>query len=255
VRLLHVEQPAGEFPDPPLPEYLLYVALRGATELKFDWGCGRWLGRWHAGDVSLAPPDTATDIHVDRDHAFLGLALPKALVATALDELAVRDPGPLHAATFRDRLLARLCHRLWRNSATEDKLEIDSSIYAILSVLAQRAACVPAAGTLDGSRLKRVLDGIEERLAENLSLAELAATGGLSPMHFARQFKRRMGASPHQYVLARRLARARALLSAGRHCLAEIALATGFASQAHMTAQFARRFGITPARYRAAVRF
>jgi hypothetical protein len=125
VRLLHVEQPSGEFPDPPLPEFILYVAVRGARELSFDWGFGRWIGAWHPNDVSIAPPDIGTRIHVDTPHAFLAVALPRALVTTALDEFrpnASHDLGALHATTFRNGFVSGSATRsggmLWPRAAS-----------------------------------------------------------------------------------------------------------------------------------------
>lgn len=258
VRLLYVSQPAGAFPDPPLPEFLVYLGVRGAKQLSFDWGCGRWNGAWHADDVSIAPPHTATDIHVDQPHAFVALALPASFVTSALHDTAPGNAtsfGRLHASTFRDAVVARCCKELWHrtraSNGVPDKLSTDCLVLALVSALSRRAhASLPAGAKLGGRPLARVLDFIHDRLAEDLSLAEIAAAADLSPMHFASLFRHAVGRSPHQYVLGCRIARAQALLSLTRHRLADIALAAGFASQSHMTAVFSQRLGVTPLRYR-----
>jgi len=64
---------------------------------------------------------------------------------------------------------------------------------------------LPRAVGLDRTTLKRVSTYIEEHLAEDLALAELAAVTSLSPYHFARLFKASTGVSPHQYVIQRRM--------------------------------------------------
>ncbi len=257
-RLLHVAQPAGEFPDPPLPEFLVYLALRGTNRLSFDWGCGRWQGAWRPHDISIAPPNIATDIHVDQDHAFLAVALPERFVAASLASLAsprFTSFGALHERTFRDDFASRLCVELWtqaRAAEGPDKLATDSLVFAMIATLAQRAHG-PAKDLhpkLEGRRLVGVCDFIEDRLDDNLSLVDLARIANASPMHFARQFRRSMGQSPHQYVVRRRIARACALLALSNHSIVEIAAAVGFSSQAHMTSVFSRRLGITPSRYR-----
>ena len=115
-RLLHVAQPAGAFPDPPLPEFLVYLALRGTNRLSFDWGCGRWQGAWRSHDISIAPPHIATDIHVDQEHAFVAIALPARFVADALASVTSHRStsfGSLHEQPFRDKFTARLCMELW----------------------------------------------------------------------------------------------------------------------------------------------
>jgi len=48
---------------------------------------------------------------------------------------------------------------------------------------------------------------------QNIEFESLAATAELSLYHFARTFKQSEGAAPHAFVLERRLARARELLT------------------------------------------
>jgi AraC family transcriptional regulator len=257
-RLLHVAQPPGAFPDPPLPEFLVYLALRGSNRLGFDWGCGRWQGAWRSQDISIAPPNIATDIHVDQDHAFLALALPERLVIAALDSLTSAGStsfGALHERTFRDDSASRLCMELWaqaRAGEPPDKLATDSLVFAMIATLARRAhgSAKELDCKLEGRRLVGVRDFIEDRLGDDLTLADLARVANASPMYFARQFRRGTGQSPHRYVVHRRIARARALLALTNHSIVEIAVAVGFSSQAHMTSTFSNYLGITPARYR-----
>lgn len=62
----------------------------------------------------------------------------------------------------------------------------------------------------------------------------------------------RLVAPPHQYVLARRMSRARELLRCTALPLGEIALACGFASASHFTNRFRQVLGGTPGEYRQA---
>jgi AraC family transcriptional regulator len=65
-------------------------------------------------------------------------------------------------------------------------------------------------------------------------------------MHFAAQFRAATGLRPHEYLLQRRIERARELLLTSRLPLAEIAFEVGFKTQAHFTTVFARFVGETP---------
>jgi AraC family transcriptional regulator len=56
--------------------------------------------------------------------------------------------------------------------------------------------------------------------------------------------------SPHQYILARRIERAKSMLRDPRHSIVDVALACGFSSQAHLSAMFKRSTGVTPGTYR-----
>src|SRR5262249_22425905 len=65
---------------------------------------------------------------------------------------------------------------------------------------------------------------VEEHLDAGLTLEQLAAAAHLSVYHFARQFKAATGLPPHQYVILRRVERAKQLLQGGGDLsLAEVA--------------------------------
>ena len=91
---------------------------------------------------------------------------------------------------------------------------------------------------------------IEEHLHQDVSLFELAALAGLTRFHFARAFTAAVGQSPHRHVSARRLERAKELLSDADRALVDIALALRFSCQANFTRAFRRATGQTPAQYR-----
>jgi AraC-like DNA-binding protein len=99
-------------------------------------------------------------------------------------------------------------------------------------------------------RLARVIKFIEENLADDLSLEEIAQRAGLSRMHFAAQFKTATGQSPHAFLLARRIELAKSLLTEGRIPLVQVAFTAGFSSQAHFTTVFRKAVGVTPGRWR-----
>jgi AraC family transcriptional regulator len=83
-----------------------------------------------------------------------------------------------------------------------------------------------------------------------VSLAELAAEAGVSPFHFAREFKRATGLAPHQYLIEVRIERAKSLLAGNEMPLAQVSLSAGFSSQSHFTRLFRRHTGTTPKSYR-----
>lgn len=103
---------------------------------------------------------------------------------------------------------------------------------------------------LDARRLKRVLDLIEARLSEPLSLRDLAVEACLSEFHFARMFRGSTGLSPHRYVTRRRVETAQAKLARTNTSQLAIALDTGFGSQAAFIRAFRKSTGLTPGQYR-----
>jgi len=81
-------------------------------------------------------------------------------------------------------------------------------------------------------------------------MAQLGAVAQMSPCRFARLFKEAVGLPPHQFVLRKRIARARSMLESTAAPVAEISAELGFENQSHFTAVFHRLAGTTPAAYR-----
>lgn len=105
--------------------------------------------------------------------------------------------------------------------------------------------------TATSDALARVQAHIDEHLQADLPLEALAQLAGMSTFHFCRVFRERLGATPHQFILSRRLARAKRLLwqqGEGRPPLSmvDVALLCGFSSSSHFAAQFKRHTGQTP---------
>jgi AraC family transcriptional regulator len=102
---------------------------------------------------------------------------------------------------------------------------------------------------MTAARLRRVRAYVEENLAGEVCLQDMAACIGLSPSHFSRAFKAELGLSPYAFVVQARVERVKDQLLRGRRSLAEIAIDCGFATQSHMTETFRRATGLPPARW------
>lgn len=103
---------------------------------------------------------------------------------------------------------------------------------------------------LSAEQYRTVLDRVEERLGEKISVEEMASAAALSPSHFARVFKDTVGQTPMQFVTAYRIDRSKKLIASSGAPLARIALQCGFADQAHFTRTFRRLEGVTPKEFR-----
>ena len=108
----------------------------------------------------------------------------------------------------------------------------------------------PHRGGLPAWQQKRVIEFIEEPLAEAISLAALAELVGLSLYHFARAFTQSLGVPPHHYRMARRIDRARSLLQEPALSVTQIGIQIGFQETSSFTRAFRRFTGLTPTEYR-----
>jgi AraC family transcriptional regulator len=105
-------------------------------------------------------------------------------------------------------------------------------------------------GELSPWQLRRVLDFMVARVNGDPTIAELAQECGLSSGYFARAFRQTTGVTPHQWLVRKRVERARALLLRTALGLADVAVACGFVDQSHFTRVFAKFEGNSPGRWR-----
>ncbi|MGH8502419.1 MAG: helix-turn-helix domain-containing protein [Gammaproteobacteria bacterium] len=105
------------------------------------------------------------------------------------------------------------------------------------------------ASDLSQARWRALLKRMQDELATNLRIEELAATLHMSPSCFTRAFKQFTGLTPCNYVIHQRVEKAKQLVLNGELDLADIAADVGFADQAHLTRHFKKLTGMTPAQF------
>lgn len=108
----------------------------------------------------------------------------------------------------------------------------------------------PLQGGLPQWQVKVIVDYLDSHLADKTSISELSALLQLSRFHFIRAFKKTVGMPPHQFILHRRIERARELLANRDLSIGEIAERTGFSGTAQLTRAFRQIAGTTPTAFR-----
>ncbi len=170
-----------------------------------------------------------------------------------------------------DRAIAAASIPLDRPIAFPDSYAIDrhlENIYAELTAFAapdpvivesytriwirsiDREANPAAHPTRVPARILKAIRYIESRLAEPISLADLAHQALLSVSRFSSEFRAHVGASPIEYVLHLRLRHATHLLRDRNLKIADIATRVGFADAFYFSRMFRRAFGVSPMQYR-----
>ncbi|NPT60245.1 helix-turn-helix domain-containing protein [Paraburkholderia sp. 5N] len=199
----------------------------------------------------LNGPARATFLTIDADRTF-----------SILDELGVANPldglwmlsqrgfaEPYVYATIAalaDQMAAGECPRLL----------IDSYCATIVFQLAKRWTAMSArakqTGRLSPEALGRAIAFINDRLADDMSLDDLASLCGMTKFHFLRLFKASTNSSPYQYLRDRRIERARHLLSTTQYAIGDIAGQCAFASATGFAEMFRKVVGVAPTAWRAA---
>jgi AraC family transcriptional regulator len=257
--------PAFELNLPALTHHRLFLFSRPPEELDLRYEGVKRHRPPATGSVSLLPAGSPAQVRSsgckDELHLFLepGLVSRVAAEAFNLDPawLTVRALDGLDLPQLRVPMLAvgaELTAGAGGPLAAESLANV-LAVHLIRFALTPRQPARRRAGTLPRAKLRAVVEYVEEHLDGSPTLEQLAAVARLSPNYFVGQFKRATGLPPHQYVILRRVERARQLLQTGTELsLAEVAAHAGFFDQSQFSYHFKRIVGATPGQFRTSVR-
>ena len=205
------------------------------------WGRGR-VWRSPPGSILVQEPG---DVHRSLAHegptVFTAVLLPAADVERVRDEGAGISIAHLDAGDGRARAYHRLHDAI---AAGADRLSLE---VALAEAVASFAA-LGGASPLTSRPVRRAMAYLRERLAEPVTLDDLAAHAGLDKFHLCRAFRAQIGMPPHAYLTHLRIQRACGLLREGVRA-SELAPRVGLYDQSQLTRHFRRIVGTTPARY------
>jgi AraC family transcriptional regulator len=259
-------EPAFELQVPALTHHRLVLSARPPEELDLRYdGVTRHVPP-PAGSIVLVPAGSPvwgrSSGCKDELHVFLEAGVVERVAAEAFD----LDPARLTIPPFDGLHLPPLRAAMWAVDAelaaggaggrlAAEALANVLAVRLLHQVLAPRQPARGRDGALPRGTLRTVVEYIEAHLEAGLTLEQLAATARRSAYHFARQFTAATGLPPHQYVIARRVARAQELLHPDRDlALAEIAARVGFSDQSQFSHHFKRLVGVTPRQFRTSAR-
>jgi AraC family transcriptional regulator len=252
--------PAGVLSVPELTTVLVAVHIGPAAKISCRRANTSHTGSAVHGDIDIIPAGTPArwEMHDKNDTALL-ISLPLPMMDAVAGECGFNPQRVEIRNRFqvRDAQLENIAWAIKSEmelGSPSGRLYMDSLAISVGSRLISAHSSVAAPthrrGGLDGRTLKLTLEYIEEHLAEDLSLPRIATVAGLSASHFRTLFRDSVGTAVHQYVIQRRVERAKSLLMQGSHSIAEIALATGFTHQSHLSRHLQRASGLSPMQMR-----
>src|SRR5262245_52404668 len=259
-------EPAFELNPPALTHHWLVLFLRPPEELDLQYeGVKRHVPP-PAGAISLVPAGSPARWRWSGRRDLLAIFLESGLVAQVAAEAFELDPARLTVPPLDSLEMPHLRAAIVAVGAeltaggAGGRLAAESlanvlSVQLIRHVRAPRRPERGRDGVLPQGRLRAVAEYIEEHLDASPTLEQIAAVARLSPYHFARQFKTATGLPPHQFVILRRVERAKQLLQTRTAVsLAEVAVSAGFSDQSQFSRHFKRLAGVTPRQFRMSAR-
>ena len=91
---------------------------------------------------------------------------------------------------------------------------------------------------------------IAANLHSTIRVMDLVRVMKYRPNRFGRVFKETFGCTPHQYIICKRIERAKSLMLMSKDTLAQIAMECGFVNQSHLSNLFRKIVGVSPSRWR-----
>jgi AraC family transcriptional regulator len=226
--------------------------LLTSMESEFSAGpTGRTLPR--VGDVWVIPAEHRYAALAKGDTVgFCEITIPTTALPAA--ELTPRI-GQLDP--FLHRLTDRLAGMAGRDDAMSRLMRDSIAETARLHIIdhyATPGAPTSAARHLDASIRATLVEYLETNLDAEISLAAMAEYAEMTIADFGRAFSAAFGTTPHQFLIDRRINRAKTLLATGATSVTEISIAVGFSTPSHFATTFKQRVGVTPSAYRTAAR-
>lgn len=267
VALYRFRQPPSFVVDAPAARdhsLKLQISGRVLVEGRCD---GRSERQWSdSGRIALTPAGLPVTRTIKGRGDFLLIHLAPALVDEVVQEFYGRDPAHVslvECMAVPDKGLDRLGRLLLAEAEAREpgtRLAADALARLLALRLLRRhsslASCpppsLPSPGALADWRLRRVVEHMHAHLDGPLSLACLAAVGGLSPTQFARAFRAATRESPHRHLVRLRVERARELLEHTELPVTEIGLRCGFGQSSHFATMFRKFTGMSPRAWRQA---
>jgi len=211
------------------------------------------------GDITIVPAGPIPDVRMFAAVELICCTFDKSFTEGISDEMDHRPSDvPVFSLSVRDATTTRLLDLLMEEleaGAPSGQLYAESLAQALAVRFLTSASALSRrlhsqVSPLPAAILRKIKDVIENNFTQKLSLKTLASESGYSRAHFLRMFYASFGATPHDYLVDRRLSHAKYLLKRERSSIAGIAVECGFSSQAHMTSLFRRKLGVTPGDFR-----
>jgi AraC-like DNA-binding protein len=217
-----------------------------------DAGRGAFRAPLIRGGYFLALPEDPCSTDVPIAANFMMMLFP----ANTFREILKpgEDFGSLHSGLRREELPLQITEYLWSESHLVTSLEADCWATALAATLV-RIARRDTVDELEGhatsqSRLRRLSAYVEEHLAEDIRVTDLSRITGGSLTECISGIRKATGYTPWQFVLARRLEKAKTFLLSDTHSITEIAIECGFSSSQHFATTFKKYMQTTPSEYR-----
>ncbi len=198
---------------------------------------------YHTGDLLCFPATSRYTYKVEEDNTKIYSV--NFVLCNEDDEEVTPFSAPtllahVHNDMIREQFLR--CLHLFRTST--NRIALKGETFSLFSSVVLLYTSENAPSNIQGA-----IDTIRNNIHDELRISDLAAACGMSESTFRREFHRYAGVSPKQYILDRKINKAKQMLRSGYYPIKEICLILGFYDDAYFSKLFKKATGMTPMQY------
>ncbi|WEL57540.1 AraC family transcriptional regulator [Pseudomonas kermanshahensis] len=260
--MLLVESQPHNYIDPALNDTLLILPTSVESQCNWNWTINdrKVKTKAEVNRMLIVPPNVQSIWEVDAHRTLLTLCIPNSTFRSVLGTNCPRQLGQalwdLSADTWEDEYLSTAMRQLWLSSQSHEPIDAIMNEGLVTSII---ACLMKKAGVHSGEhqpvafpewRVRKLHTFVQQQLAEDISLDDMADATGLSRRQFSRAFSAQMGETPFRWLNRLRIERAMVMLKESDVALYRIADECGFSDQSHFSKAFKQTVGVTPAVWR-----
>jgi AraC family transcriptional regulator len=245
---------------PGMRGHVVMTYYGAAKEIVWSGGGARQSSRTRPGSITLIPEGHDGNWDIEGPLEVSHVYLTEQRLQTIADLLGSSGHIELlDRIAFDDAASAHILEMLSQSSVTNDpasRLFVEQAVDLLCTQLIRAHSSIgalqpqePRRGLVDW-QVKRVTGYMREFIDRDIGLEELARLVGLSQFHFCTAFRLAVGKSPHHYLTALRMTRARELLAEPRLSIIQVALAVGYQTPSAFAASFRKATSLTPSAFR-----
>ncbi|MFI6172313.1 helix-turn-helix domain-containing protein [Nocardia sp. NPDC051052] len=244
---------AEDLPMPAVADVHVVLCVAGDAVMRTHADGNSTRRRWVPGHLDLVIPgrEIVREYRATAALRTIQVHIPAATVDRAAAQLGGAGPdfeALSDALNAGDPVVEQVMRAMPAAVSTDDTYAESAAAFLATHLLTKgKHHCLPGP---EHAAVRAGIALMRDRLAEPLTLADIAAEVHLSVYHFIRVFRAETGETPHRYLSRLRIERARRLLSSSTLTVEQIAERCGFASPGALSSAFVGQVGVRPSVYR-----
>lgn len=169
-----------------------------------------------------------------------------------IKQIGVNPNNPIIRVSLYSELynIMEKLYKISKDLSLSSKFSATGLIYEFFSVLVQNSNI----GRENANPVKTALRIIDYNYSSTITVEQIAKRLSLNVSYFSRIFSEQVGVSPKQYILSKRMERAKEILEMADVSISEIASSVGYEDPLYFSRIFKKHVGISPKGYKKRVR-